>query len=97
GFTFAGNGTRTAAQNAGDCHVNQCDGAGNIVSAVDDSDKPALSNQCLGAACTNGVPSTPPVNMGTACNQNGGVACDGAGSCVQCFAASDCPGQDTDC
>src|SRR6185503_11528005 len=34
---------------------------------------------------------------GTVCSEGSGVQCDGAGKCVECLAASDCPGQDTEC
>ncbi len=97
GTSFTAAGTVTPDQAGGDCHTNECDGAGSEVSVVDDTDLPTTGNQCASVACTNGVPSTPPVSAGTACNQNGGTLCDGSGNCVQCLAASDCPGTDTFC
>ena len=40
--------------------------------------------------CTAGSPSNPPVAINTPCSQTGGTKCDGAGSCVECTAGSDC-------
>jgi hypothetical protein len=98
GFVFAPAGTPTSSQTAGDCQKNVCDGAGNVVSQVDDTDLPADDgNQCTAEVCTNGVPSYPSLPPGAPCSQNGGVICDGQGTCLQCLSASDCPGQDTEC
>jgi hypothetical protein len=96
-FTYAPLGKATAAQVAGDCHQNQCDGSGNVVGAIDDGDLPQDASQCTNDVCTAGAPSNPPLAAGTACNQNGGAHCNGSGACVQCATASDCPGADTDC
>src|SRR5262249_49150238 len=57
GFPCAMAGTPVASQTAGDCHRNDCDGAGNIVSDVDNSDVPNDSNACTTDICTAGVPS----------------------------------------
>src|SRR5262249_52237997 len=51
---------------------------------------------CTDDVCTAGVPSNPPVQSGTMCNQMGGKLCNGNGLCVECLLAPDCPGQDTD-
>src|SRR4029079_15045737 len=60
GISFAPPGTPTSSQAPGDCHQNQCDGSGNIVNAVDNSDLPADDgNQCTSEACNSGVPSHP--------------------------------------
>jgi len=90
-------GTPTSSQTTGDCHQNQCDASGMIVSAVDNTDVPVDNNQCTNDVCTSGTPSNPPVAANTPCNQNGGNRCDGAGSCVQCLVATDCPGTDAEC
>ncbi len=97
GFSFGVAGFKIGAQTAGDCQVNQCDGAGNIVSAADNTDVPNDANQCTSDACAAGVPSNLPTASGSACNQNGGTLCNGAGTCVQCITAATCPGTDTAC
>src|SRR5262249_36273526 len=74
-----------------------CNGMGAVVVANKNTDLPVDGNQCTSDVCTNGVPSNPPVAMGSVCSQNGGILCDGSGNCVQCLANSDCPGNDTDC
>jgi hypothetical protein len=90
GLTFQPVGTILAMQVAGDCHVNQCDGAGMIVSVNDANDPSTDGNQCTTDTCLNGAPVHAPVAMGTACSQNGGVVCNANSSCVQCNAAADC-------
>lgn len=78
-------GTPTSSQTAGDCHTNECDGAGNIVSVIDDTDVPTTTNACTIAVCTNGTHSNPPVPAGAPCSQSGGILCDGQGGCSQTF------------
>lgn len=90
-------GTVVANPVAGDCAVQACDGAGNIAATSDDSDIPDDGNACTNDVCTNGIASHPAVAVGTSCSQGGGTRCDGAGSCVECVAAADCPGQDAAC
>ena len=97
GVAFTAAGTPTAAQTAGDCKQNQCNGAGAIVSANQNADVPSDAFQCTADTCNGGVATFTPVASGTACNQNNGTLCDATGDCVQCNAASDCPGSDTDC
>jgi hypothetical protein len=87
----------TSSQTAGDCATTQCDGAGNVVSIVDDADLPDDGSPCTDDVCVAGVPSNPKVATGTACSQNGGAVCDDAGSCVECVTANDCPGADSEC
>jgi hypothetical protein len=82
GVAFATAGTAAPPQIAGDCHVNECDGAGNVTSVVDDTDVPVDGNDCTADACSGGVPSNPNLPVGTACSQNGGTTCDGSGSCL---------------
>ncbi|MCC6555619.1 MAG: hypothetical protein IT372_21870 [Polyangiaceae bacterium] len=97
GIAFTAAGTPVASQASGDCQVNQCDGAGAVVSAPDDADVPVDGNPCTSDVCTAGAPSNPPTASGVGCNQGGGQFCDGAGACVECVSASTCPGQDTEC
>jgi hypothetical protein len=97
GMNFQPAGTATSTQVPGDCKVNVCNGTGGITAAVDDSDLPNDGNQCTSETCNAGTPSIQNLQAGSACNQSGGSFCDGAGNCVQCNAASDCPGLDTEC
>ncbi len=94
-------GTAVAGQTAGDCKRTQCDGMGNLVAVVDNTDVPVDGNQCTQDVCTSGMPSNPPQPADTACSQNNGTRCNGIGgaaACVQCNTASQCPGgPDTDC
>ncbi len=97
GFSFVPNGSLTPTQTTGDCQVNQCDGAGNVVQAVSNGDAPNDNNDCTGNVCTNGVPSNPALAINTACGPGGASFCNGAGACVACNAAAQCPGSDTEC
>ena len=97
GFAYQMAGTPVSMQAAGDCQENQCDGAGGVVSAPSDADVPVDGSQCTDDLCSMGVPSNPPLASGEACNENGGLFCDGGGACVECVSVSTCPGQDTDC
>ena len=98
GFNFTASGFAVAAQTAGDCHKKQCDGAGNIASNIDNTDVPADDGQqCTSEICTAGVPSHPAAATNTACNQGGGSFCSAGGACVQCNAAAQCAGSDTEC
>ena len=89
GFSYTPAGTPTSAQTAADCKKNQCDGSGVIVAVADDIDIPVDSSQCTNDVCTAGVPSHPPLASGTACSQNGGTTCDGAGVCASASAPTD--------
>jgi hypothetical protein len=97
GFNNVAQNMPISTQTTGDCKTSVCDGAGGVTVINDDLDKPATSNQCLQSVCTAGVPSNPPATQGATCNQNNGTKCDGAGACVQCFNATECPGDDTEC
>jgi hypothetical protein len=88
-------GTLVTNAPAGNCHKDVCDAAGNIITVVDDTDKPVDGNACTSDVCTSGVPSNPPVASGTSCG--GTLVCDGNGACVGCLQATDCPGTDTAC
>jgi hypothetical protein len=83
-------------QTAGDCHTNECDGFGAPVSVVTNSDVPDDNNACTSDVCSAGTPSHAPQAVDFACSQ-GGAYCDGAGTCVACNTASQCPGSDTEC
>ena len=52
-----------------------CDGAGNCVGCVLDTDRPASTNPCLAAACNAGTCGTT--------NQPDGTACDDGNACTQ--------------
>ena len=82
GFAFTAAGTPTSAQTAGDCKQNECNGAGAIVANIHNADLPSDASQCTSDVCTAGVPSNPNLAAGTACAQNGGTTCDGAGACT---------------
>lgn len=98
GTDFVGAGVPTSMQTAGDCRVNQCDGAGMTTSANDDTDLPDDMNDCTGDACMAGVPSHPPLAAGTMCGGAGSVSvCNGMGGCVGCVTAMDCAGTDDEC
>jgi hypothetical protein len=98
GQAFTAANTPVAAQVAGDCKKQVCDGSGNFVSIIDNADLPATDNiDCTAETCSNGTPAHPAQPLNTACNQMGGTVCDGAGKCVGCNAAAQCPGMDTDC
>ena len=67
-LAFLAYGTVIATQTPGDCHTNKCDGSGQIVSYVDDTDLPTATGQCVHAMCSNGVPMMPNIANGTPCN-----------------------------
>lgn len=74
---------------AGDCYVHVCQ-MGVDTAVVDDMDVPVDMNSCTDDICTNGVPSNPPVSMGTPCVVGQPAVCDGLGACVECNVAADC-------
>lgn len=79
-------------QIAGDCQRLACDGAGAIVTLVDDEDTPRDGVDCTLDTCQQGIPSNVPVTEGTPCT---GGECDAAGRCVGCSDAQDCdPGNE---
>ncbi len=90
GFDFALAGVATSQQTAGDCQELQCDGMGAVVSADDNADVPADDGfECTGETCVNGSPQHPPEALNQSCM--GSMYCDGAGQCVACNVASQCP------
>ena len=97
GVDFTANGTAVTNQTAGDCKQNVCDGNGNVTSVGDDTDPASDNKQCTQDVCVSGFTVHPPEASGAACTEAGGSLCNGAGTCVECLVASDCPGQDEDC
>ncbi|MEP7119627.1 MAG: lamin tail domain-containing protein [Byssovorax sp.] len=90
GLAFQPVGTVIATQVGGDCHMNECNGSGTIVSIVDPNDPSTDGNQCTADTCVNGAPVHTPLPAGTACAQMGGKVCSANGACVQCTTAADC-------
>jgi hypothetical protein len=97
GLMFAAAGAAVAQQLAGDCKLDVCDGQGGTTPQADDNDLPDDALDCTQDLCANGMVQHPPAALGSACNDGGGSLCDGAGLCVPCANASQCPGQDTAC
>jgi plastocyanin len=92
GLVFEVQGKRlpAAEQSAGDCQVLECDGEGGIATLQDDADVPVDGIACTEDLCNAGKPENPALAAGSACAQDGGVMCDGAGSCVECATGPDC-------
>ncbi|MFO0761084.1 MAG: hypothetical protein U0359_31690 [Byssovorax sp.] len=88
-FTPPNTPVSPALQMPGDCHQKVCDGAGGIVSNVDDTDAQTDGNPCTDDVCVNGEAKHPPSAAGTACGM-GGMVCSGQGSCVGCVDDSSC-------
>jgi hypothetical protein len=61
------------------------------------SDCPASATACVTDTCTSGCCGTVNATAGAACSDNGGKLCDGAGTCVACLEATDCPAQASLC
>lgn len=72
-----------------------CDGAGTCVECNEASDCPDDGKECTQDLCetVNGIPRCdyPAEERGASCSSGGGRVCDGAGTCVECSQASDCP------
>src|SRR5579862_4079385 len=92
-------GTANAAQGTfcSDNGGHVCDGNGHCAACVQPSDCPAQSTACLTDTCTANICGTANAPQGTSCTDNGGTRCDGAGQCVQCGVAGDCPATGTVC
>jgi hypothetical protein len=88
GLQFTAAGTDVMAQTAGDCHVNECNGAGGVTTSVDDADVPVDASDCTANVCTAGAASNPLLPQGTACAQGGGSVCTAAGQCVPAIVSS---------
>ncbi len=81
-------GMAAATQTANDCHKNVCGADGKPAPEDDPLDLPADDgNACTDQTCVQGVPTFPPVAMGTVC-ANG--TCDDKGNCFNCTKNSDC-------
>ena len=79
-FADAGTEVNETLQMPGDCQVVVCDGAGATTSQADDGDLPVDGLECTDDVCMAGVPSNPPVTVGTPCGMDG--MCDAMGQCV---------------
>jgi hypothetical protein len=93
GQDFIAQGTEVTLQDAGDCELTVCNGAGETEQVADDDDLPNDNNDCTTDTCNLGDPEFTPVVEGTTCT--GGV-CDDAAECVGCLEPADC-GADTFC
>ncbi len=80
-----------ADQTDADCQLLVCDGDGLPQNVPDDVDLPDDDgNECTDEVCVDGVPDHPNEEIDTACAQDGGSFCDGAGDCVECNADAQC-------
>lgn len=91
GMDFEALGTLLASQTNGNCQDAVCDGTGGTTTVNNNSDIPVDALDCTIGVCNMGVGSQSPVTSGTACDDNGGQVCDGAGACVQCVTGAQCP------
>jgi hypothetical protein len=87
GFTFASAGSVLPVQTIGDCHTDTCDGAGNVMSVVDDLDVPKGPDACQVGTCVQGMPNVQQAPLGTSCGL--GSTCNVQGSCA-CMSNLDC-------
>lgn len=69
-----------------------CDGSGDCVGCVKQTDCQTPTSMCTTVACTGGTCVTGNAMAGTGCSDNGGKVCDGAGHCAQCASDTDCTG-----
>ena len=73
------------------CKVATCtDGACAIGNAPEGPAASQIEGDCTEELCADGVGSTEPIDIGTACTQDGGNVCDGMGECVGCITSADC-------
>jgi hypothetical protein len=68
-----------------------CDGSGTCVGCNTAEDCPATGTPCATATCANGACGTVPAARDTPCGTGNAMFCDGAGTCVGCNTASECP------
>jgi hypothetical protein len=61
------------------------------------TDCPPSPTSCAVPVCNGGICGTVDAPAGLPCTDAGGLVCDGAGDCVQCLNASQCPGSPTPC
>ncbi|HXI55714.1 MAG TPA: hypothetical protein VNO55_06625, partial [Polyangia bacterium] len=91
---FTPNHTATAAQVPGNCKKHVCNGSGQQVDDVDQSDVPVDGNVCTDDLCSaDGTPSNP-VLVDHTCAANG--VCKSDGTCVGCNTDGQC-GANTEC
>jgi hypothetical protein len=81
-------GTLVDNAGMGDCQKNVCMN-GAITMTADNADVPEDSNACTTDTCSAGVPQHNNVSVGVSCGIS--QMCDGAGLCVGCVAAENCP------
>jgi len=93
---LSGMPTPGVSQQTGDCREHRCV-EGKDTDAIDNFDIPVDGNFCTEDVCKNGEPANPPAAAGTACTSGGGTMCDGAGKCVDCLTAADCPTSSSVC
>jgi hypothetical protein len=83
-------GTRVGGAAPRMCHAIVCDGAGNVVTALDPSNVP-ITDPCIAVVCApDGSPGLLSVAAGTTCGPAGAWSCDGLGACVQCLTTAMC-------
>ena len=76
-------GTPANLQTAGDCQKDVCT-QGAPVHQDDDTDTEDDGQTCTVDTCAAGMVQHDPASVGTACTENDGKVCDGAGTCVEC-------------
>jgi hypothetical protein len=80
-----------AAQTAGDCLEQICDGQGQVMGQADNADVENDNNDCTTDSCASGSPTHTPKSPGASCTGSGGAkVCNAAQVCVQCIAPTDC-------
>jgi hypothetical protein len=93
---FTANDTPLPGQVPQDCTEERCDGAGGVKQSP--IFEPLVDgNDCTDDLCQGTTPVNPPSALNSACSQNGGSWCDGAGSCVECNDATQCSQSDDTC
>jgi len=78
-------------QMPGDCTILRCDGNGNAVPQIDDTDKPAdpMPGDCVSLGCDNGTVASVELQNSAACNVPAqGICCNGV-----CIQVTVCTGQ----
>jgi hypothetical protein len=74
-------GTDVGTDAGGDVGTDGCSGAA-CGGCAGDTDCPSTGSACVVATCSTHVCATKKAALGTACTDNGGVVCDGIGSCT---------------
>ncbi len=80
-------GTEVELQNAADCLLQVCDGAGNVTEMPDDTDAPSV--YCGTGACVMGEPTLTP-NDGDPCPDDDTLVCGFDFDCVECTTGAHC-------